>query len=309
MLGHPDVDKLIAIGPEDLQLSGNLTAFAKAIRKSNYDIVIDAYGKIGSAMLAKFSGAEESIGYKKSYLNLFYKYTVPQKSPTSLTKGEALGSRLNLLLPLFEPSGEFVPRIYLSEIEKRTARETLSTHALQLNEPLTMISILGSSHDKSLPATYMAEVMDKIAKEGAQMLLNFAPHQFEEALAIVSLCKPVTKKKVFQDLYEPDLRKSLAIMGQMDGVIGNEGGAINMAKALGVPTFTLFSPWIRKEVWNINEGRNHVAVHLIDYHPDKYKGKIPKDVKDQTQELYQLFKPQLFKNRLKDFIHMIAKSS
>ena len=31
-------------------------------------------------------------------------------------------------------------------------------------------------------------------------------------------------------------------------IIGNDGGAINMAKALNKPSFIIFSPWIEKKI-------------------------------------------------------------
>ena len=58
---------------------------------------------------------------------------------------------------------------------------------------------------------------------------------------------PSAQKQIYFDVFGETLRDFLAITYHCDALIGNEGGAINMAKALNVPTFTIFSPWIKKE--------------------------------------------------------------
>ena len=49
-------------------------------------------------------------------------------------------------------------------------------------------------------------------------------------------------------------------------LIGNEGGAVNMAKALGVSTFAIFSPKLNKENWfGVKEASKHQAIHIGDF--------------------------------------------
>jgi len=93
-----------------------------------------------------------------------------------------------------------------------------------------------------------------------------------------------------------------------NALIGNEGGAINMAKALQIPTFTLFSPWIKKEAWNMfDDGEKHVSVHLKDYKAHLYSGiKHPKKLKSKASELYLKFKPSFFETELKTFLKRLS---
>jgi heptosyltransferase-2 len=61
-----------------------------------------------------------------------------------------------------------------------------------------------------------------------------------------------------------------------------------MAKALDVPTFTIFSPQIKKNDWSIFEdGKQNISVHVDDY--------------DVTPKNYENFKPELFKKELEYF--------
>ncbi len=65
-------------------------------------------------------------------------------------------------------------------------------------------------------------------------------------------------------------------------LIGNEGGAVNMAKALDVPTFSIFTPSVRKETWQLfeNEAKN-ASIHLKDLKPEIYQQFTEQQIKDQ----------------------------
>jgi heptosyltransferase-2 len=85
--------------------------------------------------------------------------------------------------------------------------------------------------------------------------------------------------------------------------MGNDGGAINMAKALDKPSFTIFSPWIPKELWGtFEDGKLHVSVHLNDFKPEVFQNKTIKDLKNNTLELYTEFNPKLILDKLKKFL-------
>ena len=80
-----------------------------------------------------------------------------------------------------------------------------------------------------------------------------------------------------------------------------------MAKALSIPTFTIFSPWIKKEAWNMfDDGKKHVSVHLKDFDKNIYQNvNHPKELKDRTKEVYKNFKPTYFEKLLKDFLNRL----
>ena len=127
--------------------------------------------------------------------------------------------------------------------------------------------------------------------------------QQKEANEIFSLCKENTKNNTFIQLVPGNLRDFLSITNHCDALIGNEGGAVNMAKALDIPTFTIFSPWINKNDWNcFEDGKKHVSVHLEDYKPEFYKGKEKKLLKNIAEELYQQFSPELIYSKLSVFL-------
>jgi heptosyltransferase-2 len=94
----------------------------------------------------------------------------------------------------------------------------------------------------------------------------------------------------------------MGILGQCTVLVGNEGGAGNMAKALGVPSFSIFSPFINKGAWHGMAYENHDAVHLNDYYPELVQDKERKVLRAQSLELYKALIPELIEQPLLKFM-------
>ncbi len=304
VLKNPFVDKALIFEPSQVGLSG-LISFGKQLHKEKYDAVIDAYGKWESILPAYFSGAMIRIGFYKWYTSIFYTRTV---TPKQHVAGSALYHRAQLAQALTGslPSLDF-PKIYLSESEIKDARTSLSEIKVKSSK-IIMISVLGSSGNKSLPPPQMAETLDMIAaSKDVRLLFNYIPEQKKYAEEIYNLCTAETRSKIVFEFYSKGLREFLGILSQCDALIGNEGGAVNMAKALDIPTFTIFSPWINKSSWDmLTDSDNQIAVHLKDYYPKLYGNRHPKHLKKDAMILYQQLQPALYKNSLDEFVKKIT---
>jgi heptosyltransferase-2 len=298
--GNPFVDKTIIFDPAGSKGLFGLMDFGKKLRVEKYDAVIDAYGKWESIIPAWKSGAKVRIGFRKWYTSFFYTKTV---EPKDNIPGSAIYHRLQLAEVFTGKISDIIfPQIYLSESEIKEAKNNISQAGLD-QQPLLMISVMGSSTSKSLPPQQMAETLNIIASEGnMKLLFNFMPNQKAEAEEIFNFCAAETREKILFDFPIKGLRPFLAVLSQCDALIGNEGGAVNMSKALGIPTFTIFSPWINKSSWDmLTDTDNHVAVHLNDYFPEIYQEKHPKKLKNRSAELYQKLIPQLYREQLQAF--------
>jgi len=76
-----------------------------------------------------------------------------------------------------------------------------------------------------------------------------------------------------------------------------------MAKALNIPTFSIFSPWIKKEGWNIFENNGtHVSIHLKDCNSSLYDTKMRKNSKKQAKLFYEAFLPEYILPKLKKYL-------
>ena len=167
-----------------------------------------------------------------------------------------------------------------------------------------MISLLGSEKLKTYPLEYMAQMIDTIADHhDINILFNYFPKQIQEAKIIFDRCKKTTQEKIYFDLLGNDLRSFIAIMNQCDLIIGNDGGAINMAKALEKPSFIIFSPWIEKKIWaTFEDGIHHLSVHLKDYKPELFIDTTEKKRKKEALILYQEFRPDFFESKMETFL-------
>lgn len=305
---NPFIDKVVFITDEIQKSKLQFCAFLKQIKKENYDVVLDVYSKFSSNLITLFSGAKTRISKHKSYTSLFYNHTFEEFKTPKTIAGLAIENRLELLRPIdiFPEPTECRPKIYLTQDEKESAKSFLISNGIDLNKPLFMISVLGSGETKTYPYVYMAQVIDGIVeqKQDAQLLFNYIPKQETQARSIYELCKNVTKSHIYFDVFGKGLRDFLAITSHCDALIGNEGGAVNMAKAINIPTFTIFSPWIKKEAWSLfDDGKTHVSVHLKDFKSEFYKQvEHPKSLKSDYKSLYEAFTPNLILPELGHFL-------
>lgn len=301
---NPNIDKVVTFEPSKNGGIMELARFGRKLSEEKYDAVIDAYGKWESIVPAFFSGAKTRIGIRKWYTQLLYTKTI---FPKQNIEGSAIFHRLQLASALTKvPSSIDFPKIYLTDAERAEGLAQLRAF-VPAGRAVAMISILGSAENKSLPDSYMAQMMDiAVHTAPVSLLVNFIPSQRAHAERIVSLCKPETRTHIVMDCYQDSLRGFLAVLSHCDALIGNEGGAVNMAKALNIPTFTVFSPWVNKESWNMLAGDDHIAVHLRDFEPEVYNGRHAKEFGGQAMELYKKLDPSLYADKLRDFVLKIS---
>lgn len=302
---NPSIDEIIIFEEEYRNSKIKFLKFLLQIRKRNYDVVIDAYGKLESNLVVLFSGASKKIGLYRKHSHFLFTNTIQENYEATSEAGAAIDNRLNLLTPINTTTTfDRKPKIFLTEEEIILGKETLLKNNIDLSKKIYMISIIGSEVRKTYPKKYMAKVLDLIVKETyATLLFNYIPKQYDEVKEIIELCEPKTRNFCKSDLMPGSIRNFLSITHHCNALIGNEGGAVNMAKAIDIPTFTIFSPWIIKEAWNSFENeKTTISVHLKDFKPELYKGKHAFEFKNQALTLYDEFKPTLFEEQLKKFL-------
>lgn len=300
---NPFIDNFIFFTKEAESSKKALFTLVKTVKKEKFDVVIDVYSKLSSNLITLFSGAKTKISYHKFYTAHLYNHAIKRKKIVSSKVGLAIENRLLLLKPLDIFKSTAKPKIYLNKEEIDNSKSFLESKGIDLKKPLYMISVLGSNAIKTYPFEYMAIVIDKIVEQtNGQILFNYIPNQEKEAKTIFSLCNPNTQKNILFNVFGKSLRDFLAITCHCDALIGNEGGAINMAKAMDIKTFAIFSPWIDTSTWGSFEDANHVNIHLKVYKPEIYRNKPEKEKKKEASSLYEIFKPSFFIDKLQEFL-------
>lgn len=300
---NPFIDKYILFTPDIEKNNLNLLRFIKSIRKHKYDVVIDVYSKLSSNLISALSRAKIKISYHKKQSSFIYNFNIKRKKHTNTATALEIYNRLQLLKPLGVNKESIKPKIYITNKEISRAKTYLEKNNINIKAPLFMISVLGSSENKTYPLPYMAKIIDTIVAEtSGQILFNYMPNQYTKAKTIYNFCEVITKKHIHFDVFGKSLRQFLAITKHCDALIGNEGGAVNMAKALNTPTFSIFSPWINKEGWNMFENENNVSLHLKDCKPELFDVEILKKRKGKAHLLYDAFLPEYIIPSLKIYL-------
>lgn len=306
--GNPSINNIIILEQPTRKNYWLFFKFINKIRKEKYTIVIDAYSKLETNLISVFSGAKHKISYDKGYSNIFYNHNIKRlPNGTKSDYGLAIENRLRLLNPLnLKEILDFKPKIFISKTEIATTKKIVSEAKINLQKPLFMIGVLGSEWYKTYPLKNMAELLDFIVdKTDATLLFNYIPNQKKEALNLYNLCCKTTQKNISFDVYDDSLRGFLANLSLCDALIGNEGGVVNMAKALQIPTFSLFSPSVDKETWQIFEDEKNVSIHLKDLKPEIYTTFDEKHIKEHTFEFFEAYPISLIKEKLMTFLNIV----
>lgn len=303
--GNPNIDRIILFKKKHRKNNLAFLKLAWQIRREEYDLVIDAYSKLESWLFVFLSGAKRKISYKKPGRSFLYTDNLPFTAYPKTNLGLAIERRLSLLKPLdlaieIDP----LPKLFVSDQENRQAQKLFAEHKVNTNRKTVMISLIGSEPSKTYPLEYMAQVVNFIGERyDVNLLFNYFPKQIDQAQKVYDLCSEQTKSKIYFDLLGPDLRSFIAIMNQCDLIIGNDGGAINIAKSLNKPSFIIFSPWIEKKIWaTFEDGTRQVSVHLNDFKSELISQHSEKELKTNTPKLYEQFRPELFLNQLDHFV-------
>ncbi|AWK05246.1 ADP-heptose--LPS heptosyltransferase [Flavobacterium crocinum] len=307
--GNSSIDNIILFEEKHRNSKKELLKLGLQLRKENYDILIDAYSKLESWVLVLLSNAKRKISYKKPGRTFLYTDNVPFEPFPKTNLGLAIERRISLLEPLhLQTEINPIPKLFVSEKENQEALALFDKHQVRKDRKTIMISLLGSEKLKTYPLEFMSKVVDYVADNAdVNILFNYFPKQLEEAKTVYNACKPSTQNKIYFDLLGGDLRSFIGLVNQCDAIIGNDGGAINMAKALDKPSFIIFSPWIEKKIWaTFEDGIHHLSVHLKDYKPELFENKTEKMLKKESLDLYQKFSPEFFENRIKSFLKQNA---
>jgi len=305
---NPFIDEILLFKPELRDSKIALFQFLCAVRREKYDIVIDAYCKLESNLISLFSGAKQKISFEKYYSKFIYSNPVKPVEKATSNLGLAIEHRQQLLEEIgISTDFSVFPKLYVTDEENTNATQLLLSHDIDTSKKTIMVSIIGSAHNKTYPLTYMASVVDYIAESSdCNILFNYIPNQIEDAKIIYNACNEKTKHKIYFDVLGKNLRSFIALVNKCDYIIGNDGGAINMAKALNKPSYIFFSPWIEKKVWaTFEDGIFHKSTHLKDHLPELFKNQSESYLKKNSIKLYESFKPEFIKDDLKSFLQQL----
>ncbi len=303
---NPYIDNIIIFEDRFKKDKWGLFKFLLSCRRKKYDCIIDAYGKLESLLICLFTPAVKKIGYKKLYTSLIYNHSIKRKKVQEDGLQLSIKNRLLLLEPIMgdSPKNDEV-EIHLTPEEILISREKFD-QILGKETQAIMVSAIGSSKDKTYPFEHLAKLMD-VAFETTKLpfILNYRPDQEKQIDQLIDQLLPNTKEAVIKTLTPNSLRDYMATVYQCIAAVGNEGGAINIAKALNKPTFAVFSPLIDHTAWHSEIPNKSMAVYLKTFFPKAIEYQDHRKLKKNPEkviELYRMLKPELFEKQWIGFL-------
>jgi len=305
---NPNIDRILTINSRNL--FSLFTVFLvykyiKLIRSNKYDILIDPYQHLSSAILSFFSGAKKRYSFNHKFFGKCYDSLIPKAIKPVTQTCNLLENRLNLLQPFLKDNP--VPlnsqtKIYLTEDEIMDAREKLVQGGIRMKRPIIMLGALGSSIHKTWTLGNMAKLIDFIwLNYRADLLLNYLPNQEENVKSLLSLLNTTTK--VYTQPVGHSIREFSALMKNCTLYIGNEGRGVIVSKALEKPTFTIFAPYtLRRDIACYENTGMHSSVHLQDYLPNLFRDFDTIELRKDSSKFYLMLSPDFVIMKLKPFL-------
>lgn len=303
---NPYIDEVVVFDDGFKTDKWGLFRFLLQQQKKNYDYIIDAYGKLESQLICLFTPAKTKIGYKKTFTSLLYDFPIKRKQLQEDKLQLSIKNRFQLLEPIMGnfPKNRDV-EICLTAEEIAATRQKFDRE-LGLGKQAIMVAAMGSSPEKTYPLDQMAQLLNATFQTTKlNLILNYRPDQGNAVDTLIQLLNADTQKAIVKSLTPHSLRDFIATTHHCLAVVGNEGGAINIAKGLNKPTFAIFSPIIDPAGWHTEIHNKNMAVHLHSFFPEKIDFKNHRKLQKNPHKiktLYREFKPELFEDRWIGFL-------
>lgn len=303
---NPNINQIIYFDDTELKKTSNLWHYTKIIRNERYDILIDSYAKLQSRFITFFSKAKYKVSYNKPFFKYFYTHVYHKhQAPSCDAYCTAVDDRLMLLSPFTKDFKQLPikkPSIYLSKQELLQAKALLKNNGIDFNKPIFVIGVMGSGMDKTWPLDYMATLINHLTKYyEVDLIFNYTPSQKQYIDQIFNQISDPSH--VYPNVLGKSIREFAAILSHCSGIIANEGGAINTAKSLDTPSFSIYSPHKFRENWGCYESETkHQSVHLQDFNPKVFTDNSLRKLLNNPQPFYQKLKPEMVIEKLDQFL-------
>jgi ADP-heptose:LPS heptosyltransferase len=211
-------------------------ALLRSLRARRYDAVVDFLSTARSARAVAASGARLRVGVRgRGPRNLLYSKLLPKENSLPLYAAERM---VRMLAPLgVDVAGDDLALdLAIGARERAWAAEALAGLGVREDvAPLVVLSAVSRDPCKQWGAERWAAVADALAAAGARVLLTYGPGEADQAECVARAMR-----------YPPLLAPAVARVVELGALyeraslwLGNDGGAMHVAVAAGVPTLAV----------------------------------------------------------------------
>ncbi len=305
--GNIFIDKIISFDNEKLKKINNLWKMSSTLKAEKYDIILDPYAKLQSRFIVFRTNATRKVSFDKPIFKYIYTDVIKEYETPKFVSCTSVEDRLKLLSPFTNElsSLDFQTEIFLSESEISEAKSLMLNEKVDFSKPIIVVGVLGSEPKKTLPLPYMADIVNFLLQNfQCNILFNYVPNQQKEVDKLMQLIPE--KDKIFTTILGNSVRDFAAILYHCNALIANEGGAINIAKAMKIPTYSIFSPHKFRKDWACYENQNiHKSFHLEDIFPEVYSQISLDELLEKPEPFYALMRSRFILPEIEKFLENI----
>lgn len=225
------------------------------LRSRRYRAAVDLYSNPRSAWLSWLSGAPVRIGGNRRGRRLLYTHRVQPPAGTPV-----IDVFMEYAKPLGVngPSAKPVLAISARERDEAEAHLEHAGAAAAMRTPRIGVHPGGKWSVKRWPAAHFAELVDRLEKAGARVVVFTGP---DERGATDEVIRRVTTSPA---RLEPlDIRATAAVISCLDAMVACDGGIMHTSVATGTPTVGIFGS-SQSSVWFPYQGFGPYRAAQID---------------------------------------------
>lgn len=308
---QPAIDKLQVITPQERK---NKLLYAKkiiALRKQQYDIVLDLINVPISAITTFVSGAPLTVGFdKKKARKHLYKRTVKRTVKHTNQDRNSSSVKLDILKGLDEDiTLDTQWEIPVEKTERGLVREIMQSYGVDFTKPIAFIAATSRRTDKLWPQEYLIQSINHIQQQhNCQIVFNWVPGA--EGDYVEALTKKLESQKgVFSNI-DLTLKQLPIAISQCDFFFGNDGGPHHMAVGTGVHSLVIYPPFHSKRTWLPHNKPQHQGIDLMDSTNISMQefNDNRKQIKIEHAAYYQKITPELVLEKLDSMLPKALKS-
>ncbi len=242
---HPGLAGLLSF---DFSRKNNplyLLDFYRSIRKQKFDVVLDLFCNLRTALFSFFSGAPLRVGFEIRGRSWAYNVIAPPSS-------EALPSGRRPVVEAFldqaralglKPASPYRTSLGVTEDEKNHVQKLFLRAGIKPGQKVVAITPGASWPAKHWPLERFIELGFWLKRAGVRPLYLFGP---KEADLIQEFEAHMDKDWLL--INRPNIRGLMAFIEGADALVANDSGPMHVGPAVGTPTLGLFGPG-EPEIW------------------------------------------------------------
>ena len=220
--------KMWSAAPFSWKTLRSVAMLRKALRKEQYDVVVDMQGTMRSAIIGRFARAREFAGYedpREAAAAHFYRSTRRRVGKHVVDQGAALlGSACNMLL---EPAAVKLPHeAWADDWAAEFVRD----------RKVCLLAASAGWGAKQWPAEHYGALARELREMGYVPLVNAPKKDDVLAARVVDTSGGAAETAVC------NVAGLIALMRQTSLVVGGDSGPTHLAAALGIPLVALYGP-------------------------------------------------------------------